>query len=220
VREHGPFSKGRQPTPQHTHAAGLQPGKAAYEALPVYFNQIGAEGQLRTVSTDVDEITGRSDRLIHFLRKQSHVESNNIVVTFMQGIIEYWRTVDKSHLEGLIPAEIYWEVPESGPLIEDIHKIFEFIFNTRTINHVQDLLDLSEREARFLIDEVPDVPEAERKRAFLMIQFYQLLHEKYALSFKDIHVHLQRAMGLGLPDPGGLLGALESETGTKSSKPS
>ncbi|MFZ2447031.1 MAG: PEP/pyruvate-binding domain-containing protein [Syntrophobacteraceae bacterium] len=185
--------------------------KQLTKLFPVYFNQIGAEGQLRTVSTDVDEITGRNDRLIHFLRKQSHVESNNIVVSFMQGIIEYWRTMDKSHLEGLVPAEVYWDVPESGPLIEDIHKIFEFIFSTRTINHVQDLLDLSERESRFLIDEVPDVAETERKRAFLMIQFYQLLHEKYALSFKDIHVHLQRAAGLGLPDPGRLLVALESE---------
>ncbi|MEN6438373.1 MAG: PEP/pyruvate-binding domain-containing protein [Syntrophobacter sp.] len=185
--------------------------KQLAKLFPVYFNEIGAEGQLRTVSTDVDEITGRSDRLIHFLRKQSHVESNNIVVAFMQAIIEYWRTMDKSHLEGLIPAEVYMEVPESGPLVEHIHKIFEFIFSTRTINHVQDLLDLTEQEARQLIGKAPDsVPETERRRAFLMIQFYQLLHEKYALSFKDIQVHLHRAMTLGLPDPGRLLQALNS----------
>lgn len=185
--------------------------KQLTKLFPVYFNQIGAEGQLRNVSTEVDEITGRSDRLIHFLRKQSHVESNNIVVTFIQGILEYWRTLDKSHIEGLVPAEIYFEISESGPLIDDIHKIFDFIFSTRAINQVQDLLDLSEREALYLIDKAPDVPESERKRAFLMIQFYQLLNEKYALSFKDIKVHLQRAAALGLPDPRKLLRALESE---------
>ena len=183
--------------------------KQLTKLFPVYFNEIGAEGHLRAVSTDIDEITGRADRLIHFLRKQSHVESNNVVVTFMQAIIEYWRTLDKSHLHGLIPAEVYREVPESGPLVEDIHKIFEFIFNTWTINHVQDLLDLSEKDAHELINQVPDVPESERKRAFLMIQFYQLLHEKYALSFKDIQIHLQRSAGLGLPDPGKLLKGLE-----------
>ena len=43
-----------------------------------------------------------------------------------------------------------------------------------------------------------------------MIQFYQLLHEKYALSFKDIHVHLQRAETIGLPAPGKLLDALNN----------
>ena len=184
--------------------------KQLAKLFPVYFNEIGAEGLLRNVSTDVDEITGRSDRLIHFLRKQSHVESNNIVVTFMQGIIEYWRTLDKTHLEGLVPTEVYWEVPESGPLVDDIHKIFESLFTTTEINHVQDLLDLSEEKARELINEVPGVPDTERRRAFLMIQFYQLLHEKYALSFKDIQIHLQRAVTLGLPDPSKLLQALES----------
>ncbi|MHC1727851.1 MAG: PEP/pyruvate-binding domain-containing protein [Syntrophobacteraceae bacterium] len=184
--------------------------KQLAKLFPIYFNEIGAEGLLRNVSTDVDEITARNDKLIHFLRKQSHVESNNIVVSLMQGIIEYWRTLDKTHLEGLIPSEVYLDVPESGPMVDEIHKIFESIFITRTINHVQDLLDLSEEKSRELIAQVPDVPQPERKRAFLMIQFYQLLHEKYALSFKDIHLHLQRATTLGLPDPGKLLRMLES----------
>ena len=184
--------------------------KQLAKLFPVYFSQIGAEGLLRTVSTDVDEITGRSDKLIHFLRKQSHVESNNVIVLFIQGIIEYWRTMDKRRLERLIPKEVYSDIPESGPMVDDIHRIFEYVFNARTINHVQDLLDLSEDEAKALIGQVPGVPERERSRAFLMIQFYQLLHEKYALSFKDIHVHLQRAETIGLPAPGKLLDALNN----------
>ncbi|MGC9966026.1 MAG: PEP/pyruvate-binding domain-containing protein [Syntrophobacteraceae bacterium] len=185
--------------------------KQLAKLFPVYFNQIGAEGLLRTVSTDVDDITGRTDKLIHFLRKQSHVESNNVIVTFIQGIIDYWRSMDRRCLEGLIPDEVYIEVPESGPLVEEVHKIFETLFNARTINHVQDLLGLSEGEAKRMIGRVPDVSDKERERAFLMIQFYQLLHEKYALSFKDIHIHLQRAQTLGLPDPGKLLLALDGD---------
>jgi pyruvate,orthophosphate dikinase len=177
--------------------------------FPVYFSQIGAEGLLRKVSTDVDEISGRGDKLIHFLRKQSHVESNNVIVSFIQGIIEYWRTMDKKGLKRLVPDEVYSEIPESGPLFDDIHKIFETIFRARTINHVQDLLDLSEDEVKALIGKVSGVSEKERSRAFLMIQFYQLLHEKYALSFKDIRIHLQRAKTIGLPDPGNLIDALD-----------
>jgi len=189
--------------------------KQLAKLFPVYFSQIGAEGLLRQVSTDVDEIAGRSDKLIHFLRKQSHVESNNIIVSFIQGIIEYWRTTDKRPLEGLIPSEVYSDIPESGPQVEDVHRIFEYVFSTRTINHVQDLLDLTEDEAKGLIGQVPGVPEKERSRAFLMIQFYQLLHEKYALSFKDIHINLQRAKTVGLPDPGKLLDALDNGDGDR-----
>ena len=44
-----------------------------------------------------------------------------------------------------------------------------------------------------------------------MIRFYQLVHEKYALSFKDIELHLQRAANLGLPDPERLIKTLHSE---------
>jgi pyruvate, orthophosphate dikinase len=189
--------------------------KQLAKLFPVYFSQIGAEGLLRQVSTDVDEITGRSDKLIHFLRKQSHVESNNIIVSFIQGIIEYWRTMDKRPLEELVPSEVYAEIPESGQQVEDIHRIFEYVFSARTINHVQDLLDLTEDEAKALIGQVPGVPEKERSRARLMIQFYQLLHEKYALSFKDIHINLQRAKTIGLPDPGKLLEALDNRDGER-----
>ena len=60
-------------------------------------------------------------------------------------------------------------------------------------------------------EDIPDVSERERRRAFLMIQFYQLVHEKYALSFKDIQAHLQRAATLGLPDPTTLLEGLKSD---------
>lgn len=184
--------------------------KQLAKIFPVYFNQIGAEGQLRNVSTDVDELTGRGDRLIHFLRKQSHVESNNIIVSFIEAIIDFWRTLDKSRLEPLVPPEIFEQIVTSGPLVDDVHRIFSCIFDSITLHHPKDLLDLSEEETQALIDGVKGVKnERERNRAFLLIQFYQLLHEKYALSFKDMHVHLQRAVALGLPDPSALMEVLD-----------
>jgi pyruvate, orthophosphate dikinase len=184
--------------------------KQLAKLFPVYFNQIGAEGQLRTVSTDVDELTGRDDRLVHFLRKQSHVESNNVIVSFVEAIIEFWRTLDKIRLEDLVPPEVFAEISDSGPLVEEMHSIFEALFNSQNIHHTEDLLDLSESEIQGLIQSIPDVSDRERQRAFLMIQFYQLVHEKYALSFKDIQGHLQRASTLGLPDPTALIEGLDS----------
>jgi pyruvate, orthophosphate dikinase len=184
--------------------------KQLAKLFPIYFNQIGAEGQLRTVSTDVDELTGRDDRLVHFLRKQSHVESNNVIVSFIEALIEFWRTLDKARLETLVPPEVFGEISDSGPLVSQMHRIFTTIFNSQTIHHTEDLLDLSEPEIHRLILSVSDVSDRERQRAFLMIQFYQLVHEKYALSFKDIESHVQRAANLGLPDPTILLKGLSS----------
>ena len=45
--------------------------KQLLRTLPVYFSQVGAEGELRAVSTQIDEICGRRDTLMHFLRKQA-----------------------------------------------------------------------------------------------------------------------------------------------------
>ena len=68
--------------------------------LPVYFNEVGAEGELRSVSTEIDELCGRRDTLMHFLRKQSHTESSNRLVDFSREVLRYWLTRD---LEGLSP---------------------------------------------------------------------------------------------------------------------
>ncbi|MBP8644878.1 MAG: hypothetical protein KBH99_01995 [Syntrophobacteraceae bacterium] len=182
--------------------------KQLAKLFPVYFNQIGAEGQLRDVSTDIDEITGRADRLIHFLRKQSHVESNNVIVGFIEDIMAFWRTLDRNRIRDRVPPEIFEAVPTAGPLVEEVHRIFTAIFASRTIHHATDLLDLTESQIRTLIWSVPDVSERERQRAFLLIQLYQLLHEKYALSFKDLQVHLQRAAIIGLPNPAALMDAM------------
>ena len=57
--------------------------KHLLKIFPVYFNDIGAEGELRDVSSHIDEIRGRKDPLCHFLRKQCHVESNPLLIRFI-----------------------------------------------------------------------------------------------------------------------------------------
>ena len=64
--------------------------------FPVYFNEIGAEGLLRDVSTKIDEITHRNDILIHFLRKQIHTEGNNSHIQITMDVIHFWYHKDKN----------------------------------------------------------------------------------------------------------------------------
>ena len=78
--------------------------KQLLRTLPVYFNEVGAEGELRTVSTDVDEIAGRRDSLVHFLRKQLHAESSNRMVDFSRAVLRYWATLDPSGLGPFVSA--------------------------------------------------------------------------------------------------------------------
>jgi len=78
--------------------------KQLLRTLPVYFNEVGAEGELRSVSTEIDEICGRRDTLMHFLRKQSHTESSNRLVAFSRAVLQYWITLDPSGLEPYLSA--------------------------------------------------------------------------------------------------------------------
>ena len=68
--------------------------KHLLRTFPVYFNEVGAEGELRSVSTEIDEICGRQDTLMHFLRKQVHAESSNRLVAFSRAVLRYWATLD------------------------------------------------------------------------------------------------------------------------------
>jgi pyruvate,orthophosphate dikinase len=73
--------------------------KQLLRTFPVYFSDVGAEGELRAVSTQIDEVCGRRDSLMHFLRKQSHAESSNRLVAFSRAALRYWTTLDLSGLE-------------------------------------------------------------------------------------------------------------------------
>jgi pyruvate,orthophosphate dikinase len=90
------------------HDADIRPiyfvAKQLLRTLPVYFHEVGAEGELRAVSTQIDEICGRRDTLMHFLRKQVHAESSNRMVPFSREVLRYWLTLDPSGLEPYVSA--------------------------------------------------------------------------------------------------------------------
>ena len=109
--------------------------------LPAFFNDIGAEGKLRDISTRIDEIMHRRDRLVHFLRKQSHVESSNRIVPFMEAVLRFWQTRDKTCLVSFLPPSIYDEIDTAGPFIDGVHKIYSHL-SEKGIEIPYDLLTL------------------------------------------------------------------------------
>ncbi len=113
--------------------------------FPAFFNDIGAEGKLREISTNIDECTHRRDKLIHFLRKQSHVESSNRIVPFMEAILQFWSTRDKTCLEPYVPSSIYDGIDTRGQFIDGVNKVFSH-FMEQGIGIPGDLLTLSEEE--------------------------------------------------------------------------
>jgi pyruvate,orthophosphate dikinase len=97
--------------------------KQLLRAFPVYFNDVGAEGELRAVTTELDEIGERHDTLMHFLRKQSHAESSNRLVDFSRAVLLYWTTLDASGLEPFLSANTMSAVLSERGWAEEPHAI-------------------------------------------------------------------------------------------------
>lgn len=179
--------------------------------MPVFFNEIGAEGELRDVSTELDEIHKRKDVLIHFLRKQAHVESSNLIVGFIEGIFTFWITLDKSYLHDYLPEEVLQQVTVNGPFVDDQHVLAERIKNELRFNHMGQILAWRDEERQEFLDRQSDLSEVERRRFNLLVRMYKLLHQKYNLSLPEIHLQLKHALANGFPELARLLEVLAED---------
>ncbi len=178
--------------------------------LPVYYHEIGAEGLLRDVSTELDEIHARKDELIHFLRKQSHVESSNLIIDFIEAIIHFWRTKDKTPLKPFIPPELYERISAEGPYVDEVHRILNKLFELAGIKHEKELLNLKKEDLERYLAEI-EAAEEEKRRVFLLIQMYQLEVQKYSFNLLELRSYLEQAKNWGFEGVDELLTALESE---------
>ena len=168
--------------------------------MPVFFNEIGAEGELRDVSTELDELHKRKDPLIHFLRKQAHVESNNLIVGFIEAIFTFWITLDKNYLRDYLPDEVLAQVETSGPFIDDQHELAGRIRSQLRFTRMGQILAWADDEREAFLARQQDLTEVERRRFALMVRMYKLLHLKYNLSLPEIHTQLQHAINSGFPE--------------------
>ena len=93
--------------------------------FPVYFNEIGAEGEIRHVTTSMDELSHRNDRLIHFLRKQVHIEGNNTLIDMTRKIFQFWYDADLKALKRGFPTDVYDSIDVNGRWFKPIHTLLK-----------------------------------------------------------------------------------------------
>ncbi|MDL1963059.1 MAG: pyruvate, phosphate dikinase [Deltaproteobacteria bacterium] len=153
--------------------------------FPVYFNDIGAEGKLRDISTDIDELTSRKDVLVHFLRKQSHVESNNLITSFMEAIFNFWKKGEKNILKPFVPPDIYKQIAASGQYLDGIHLAMTKL-EQKGLNLPADLITIKDEKIREIFADIKEVPQVDLERLELAISLYKLLNQKYNLDVVEM----------------------------------
>ncbi len=184
--------------------------------FPAYFNDIGAEGKLRDISTRIDEITLRKDPLTHFLRKQSHVESSNQIIGLMEGTLDFWKTGSKEGIRFFVPPDVYEQIETQGPYLEGVQRVAGHIFNVMGLDEVSDLLKVDENQLKKSAAEITGVSGLDIERVELAITLYKLLYQKYHLEFTEMDGYIGQLQSSGLPDLGILKEALrEEDTGQK-----
>jgi len=191
--------------------------KQLLRTLPVYFNEVGAEGELRSVSTEIDEICGRRDTLMHFLRKQSHAESSNRLVAFCRAVLEYWMTLEVTGLEPFLSANALEAVRGEPEWAAGPHAALLALQEQRAARQVTTpapqagcFLDwllslepgaLRDRLAALEAHEVEGDgsgagPDTDRRRVALLVRTYQLVEQKYSLSAGDVGEAVDRHLRL------------------------
>ncbi len=161
--------------------------------FPTYFNEIGAEGELRDISTQIDDIIHRRDPLIHFLRKQSHVESSPQTVILIEKILEFWRTKDKKPLSKLLPPNIYNQIETEGTNIDGLNQLMAKLFDSKVISQIKDLLLLPEEQlVKIITPRQHGVTKQDRQRLQLAHSFYQKLYQKYHTDKLDLKAYIDQ----------------------------
>ena len=160
--------------------------------FPVYFNEIGAEGEIRNVTTNMDEISGREDKLVHFLRKQVHTESNNTLIGLTLNVFKFWSDGMKENLRPILPNNVYDSIDVNSQWFTYIHDITVMMSETSCLD-AEDLLMLSRDDFDKLIIRSAeklglDQTIADREHARLMDtrDLYAFLREKY--SFESVNI--------------------------------
>ena len=159
--------------------------------FPVYFNEIGAEGEIRKVTTTMDEISHREDKLVHFLRKQVHTESNNTLIELTLRIFKFWYDGNLENLKGDLPINVYNSIDKNSKWYAPIH---EMVVKLCELNEStpESLLDLEANEFEVLLSKLPDDYPKDKERLRDISILYDHLKEKYSFETVDIISLLSR----------------------------
>ena len=160
--------------------------------FPVYFNEIGAEGEIRNVTTNMDEISGRQDKLVHFLRKQVHTESNNTLIALTFDVFKFWSDGNLDLLKPILPNNVFESIDKESTWFVHIHNLVQTMCEISCLNP-EDVLMLSRDDYENLIGSAArrieleeDLYQRERARLMDIRDLYAYLREKY--SFESVNI--------------------------------
>ncbi|HSW67203.1 MAG TPA: PEP/pyruvate-binding domain-containing protein [Bacteroidales bacterium] len=159
--------------------------------FPVYFHEIGAEGDIRNVTTHMDEISGRQDRLIHFLRKQVHTESNNTLIDLTRRIFKFWHDANRDALQPFLPADVFNSIDTQSELFSNVHDAVNKLCKTAGMDF-PDLLEANHSEFLDWLNKVLPPTHRDYLRLSSIHSLYGLLKEKYSFETVDIIPILRR----------------------------
>ncbi|HNQ60437.1 MAG TPA: PEP/pyruvate-binding domain-containing protein [Bacteroidales bacterium] len=159
--------------------------------FPVYYNEIGAEGLIREISTKIDEISYRNDKLIHFLRKQIHTEGNSSHVQITMEIIRFWYDLDKKRLGKIIPPNVLDTIEIKGKWVKGVHQVLRKIsqFSGCTLD---ELLTKEQDDIEIFLSSINHDDKDDLERVALIFELYRLLKEKYRFETTKIIAVLKR----------------------------
>jgi pyruvate,orthophosphate dikinase len=172
----------------------FHPVKHLLRLFPVYFDEIGAEGDLRDVSSRLDEIEGRRDALCHFLRKQCHVESNPRLVDFIEAVASFWATGDRELLRSFVPAPLFAALA-SDPAREGMGAVIQELVGGGLWTQ---LLESSPEAIEERLASVAVGRPAEREKVGLLFRLRRLVVRKYGFDHEDL---IGRLSAFGRLDP-------------------
>lgn len=153
--------------------------------FPVYFNEIGAEGELRDITTAMDEISHRQDKLIHFLRKQIHIESNNTQIALTEAIIYFWYSLDIDYIKNIVPADVLLSIVPESQWFKKPHFIIKKFCNTYNLQPL-DIFSLEKEDFEKRLDKIAVKDSLNKKRLKMLHHLNSLLREKYSFEMVDI----------------------------------
>ena len=160
--------------------------------FPVYFNEIGAEGEIRNVTTNMDEISGRQDKLVHFLRKQVHTESNNTLIALTFDVFKFWSDGNLDLLKPILPKNVFESIDKDSTWFVHVHNLVQMMCEISCLNP-EDVLMLSRDDYENLIGSAArkieleeDLYQREHARLMDIRDLYAYLREKY--SFESVNI--------------------------------
>ena len=165
--------------------------------FPVYFNEIGAEGEIRNVTTNMDEISGRQDKLVHFLRKQVHTESNNTLIDLTFDVFQFWSDGNLDALKSILPNNVFESIDKESTWFVHVHNLVQTMCEISCLNP-EDILMLSRDDYESLIKKAADkinlddeLYQREHLRLMDIRDLYAYLREKYSFESVNIFAYLR-----------------------------